>query len=260
MPRLLAFLCHPDDAEILVGGTLQILKNLGWEVGIATMTAGDRGSAQHTREEITRIRYEEAVAAARMLGAWYACAGLHDMEVYANAENARRTVEIMRRFDPDVVLAHSPSDYLLDHEESSRLVRQAAFALAMPLFQTGQVPPAPLGRRTPALYYADPVEGVDPMGNRVYPQFYVEITEAIDAKTNLLACHASQREWLRSYHGVDEYLLQMRKWAERAGREAGCGHAEGFRQHKGHGYCVEPVLQQALGARVHVRSGDPGRG
>ena len=40
-PRLLAVMAHPDDAEILVGGTLFHLKALGWEIGITTMTAGD---------------------------------------------------------------------------------------------------------------------------------------------------------------------------------------------------------------------------
>jgi len=44
VPRLLAVMAHPDDAEILVGGTLFHLKALGWELGILTMTAGDCGS------------------------------------------------------------------------------------------------------------------------------------------------------------------------------------------------------------------------
>ena len=80
-PRLLAVMAHPDDAEILVGGTLFHLKALGWELGIITMTAGDCGSATTPREEIARIRYAEAQAAAAYLGAWYACAGLMDVEV-----------------------------------------------------------------------------------------------------------------------------------------------------------------------------------
>ena len=157
-------MAHPDDAEILVGGTLFHLKDLGWELGIVTMTAGDCGSATMRREEIARIRYAEAQAAAAYLGAWYACAGLMDIEVIYNAENLRRVVEVMRRFDPDVVMTHSPVDYMLDHEEASRLARGATFALAVPNYETRQNPPARRGRATPALYYADAIGGEGPFG------------------------------------------------------------------------------------------------
>ena len=136
-------MAHPDDAEILCGGALLRLRDLGWEVGILTMTSGDCGSATHSREEISRIRLAEARAAAESIGAWYGCAGLMDVEIFANAENLRRVVEQMRRFAPDVVLTHSPVDYMVDHEETSRLARSAAFALSMPLYQTREIAPAP---------------------------------------------------------------------------------------------------------------------
>src|SRR5208283_1575906 len=163
-PRLLVVMAHPDDAEMLVGGTLFHLKELGWELGIATMTAGDCGSATAGREEIARVRCAEAQSAAAHLGAWYACVGLMDVEVTFNVENLRRWVEVMRRFVPDAVITHSPLDYMLDHEEASRLARGATFALAIPNYETRQNPPAQRGRATPALYYADATEGKDPMG------------------------------------------------------------------------------------------------
>jgi len=174
IPRVLAVMAHPDDTEILVGGTLFHLKGLGWELGILTMTAGDCGSSTTPRGEIARIRYAEAQAAADLLGATYACVGLLDLEVFTNVENLRRVVDSMRRFDPDIVITHSPVDYMLDHEEASRLVRGATFALAMPNYDTRQNPPAQVGRATPALYYADALEGTDPLGQRVYPHFYVD--------------------------------------------------------------------------------------
>src|SRR5699024_7924107 len=143
----------------------------------------------------------------------------------------RKTVELIREFAPDVVITHSPSDYMLDHEETSRIVRGAVFAAAIPLYNTRATPPAgPLGA-TPALYYGDPVGGVDPLGQRIYPQFYVDISARIEAKRRLLSHHESQREWLRSHHGIDEYLDRMTSWAAGYGRECGAAHAEGLRQH-----------------------------
>jgi LmbE family N-acetylglucosaminyl deacetylase len=249
MPTVLAFMAHPDDAEILVGGTLLELRRRGWQIGVATMTSGDCGSATHTRGEIAAIRAGEARAAAAMLGGEYACAGLEDVQVFCNAENVRRVVDVMRRFRPDAVLTHSPVDYMVDHEEASRLVRAAAFAVAMPLYETE----APVGLATPALYYADAVEGTDAMGERVWPQFYVDVTEQIESKREFLACHASQRDWLRAHHGIDEYLNRMTAWAEQYGKEAGVGFAEGLRQHLGHGYPHEPVIQAALADRIRRR-------
>jgi len=252
--RLLAAMAHPDDAEILIGGTLFHLKSLGWEIGIITMTSGDCGSASHSREEISRIRHAEAKAAADYLGAWYGCAGLMDVEIFANAENLRRVVELMRRFDPDVVITHSPADYMVDHEEASRLARSACFALSMPLYQTRQVAPAPATKSTPALYYADPVEGADAMGERVLPHFYIDITETLENKLEMLSLHKSQRDWLRAHHGVDEYLEQARRWCARYGRESGCSYAEGLRRHLGHGYPREPLLQNALNSKIKSKS------
>jgi N-acetylglucosamine malate deacetylase 1 len=256
-PRVLAVMAHPDDAEILVGGTLLLLKQVGCPLGIVTMTAGNCGSATFSEEEIASIRLGEARAAADLLGASYRCAGMRDVEVFYNAENVRTVVELMREFDPDIVLTHSPVDYMVDHEEASRLVRSAAFAAAMPLYSTHRPSPASPSRRTPALYYADPVQGIDPAGRRVVPQFYVDIGSTIDMKKELLARHVSQREWLRSHHGIDEYTLQMVAWAERYGFECGCRQAEGFRQHLGHGYPTGSRLQSALAGSIHspVRAG-----
>lgn len=253
-PRLLAAMAHPDDAEILIGGTLFHLKSLAWELGIMTMTSGDCGSATHTSEEISRIRQAEAKAAADYLGAWYGCAGLMDVEIFANAENLRRVVELMRRFDPDVVITHSPADYMVDHEEASRLARSACFALSIPLYQTRQVAPAPATKSTPALYYADPVDGVDAMGERVLPHFYVDITGTIEKKLEMLSRHKSQRDWLRAHHGVDEYLEQARRWGVSYGRECGRYYAEGLRQHLGHGYLHEPLLQNELKSIIELKS------
>lgn len=251
-PRLLAAFVHPDDAEILVGGILFHLKSLGWELEILTFATGDCGSAVQSTEEIARIRRAEAQAAADNLGASYACADMHDLEVHANAESLRVVVEQMRRFDPDVVITHSLVDYMLDHEETARRLRTAAFALVVPLFQTRQAPPAKPGGATPAIYYADPLEGLDFTGQRRYPQFYVDISAQLANKREMLSRHASQRDWLRSHHGVDEYVNNMTAWAAQYGRECGCAFAEGLRQHLGSGYPHAPVLENALAGLVRT--------
>ena len=51
MARILAIHAHPDDAEILAGGTLALLAGLGHQITIATFTPGDCGSKEMGPEE-----------------------------------------------------------------------------------------------------------------------------------------------------------------------------------------------------------------
>ena len=87
----------------------------------------------------------------------------------------------------------------------------------------------------------------------VQPSMYVDITKEIEFKAEMLACHASQRNWLLSHHKVDEYILSMKRFAERRGKEVNSGYAEGFRQHLGHGYPQDNILKSLLGDLVIVR-------
>ena len=63
----LGIFSHPDDAELMCIGTLSLLKKAGWKIHIATMTPGDKGSAEHTRAEISASRKNEAAQAAALL-------------------------------------------------------------------------------------------------------------------------------------------------------------------------------------------------
>src|ERR1043166_5787392 len=68
----LAFMAHPDDAEILCAGTLIRLADLGWQIHIATATRGDCGTMTHSADEISAIRSREAQEAASVIGAsWH---------------------------------------------------------------------------------------------------------------------------------------------------------------------------------------------
>ena len=62
----------------------------------------------------------------------------------------------------------------------------------------------------------------------------------------MLCCHASQRNWLMTHHGIDEYVLSMKRFAGERGKLAGCEYAEGFRQHLGHGYPQDNILKREL--------------
>ena len=250
MPKILAAFAHPDDIEFLCAGTLSLLVGTGWELRCCTLSGGDLGSPSGTREAIRNKRLKEAAVAAESLGGTYTWAGLDDFNIVYNHDSLRRVTDVIRRFDPDVVITHSPDCYMLDHEETSRLVRMACFSAAVPLFETGN---SPTGLGVPALYYSDAVEGKDKYGRPVMADFYIDIASTIEARTKALACHESQREWLRSHHGIDDYLAGCEKMARMHGERCGVTYAEGFRQHLGHSYPQENRLGKALHRHFRFR-------
>ena len=159
--KVLAFFAHPDDAEFLCAGTLALLHARGASVHIATMTAGDGGSAELPPAEISRIRLREAAQAAALLEGEHHCAGAQDLLIAYDPLNIRRVTEIVRRVRPDIVFTHSPQDYLLDHEITSQLVRAACFAASAPNVKTEVENAATATAQIPHLYYADTIEGRD---------------------------------------------------------------------------------------------------
>jgi LmbE family N-acetylglucosaminyl deacetylase len=96
------------------------------------------------------------------------------------------------------------------------------------------------------LYYCDPIEGIDPFGDEVEPTTYVNVTKQMKTKIKMLAAHASQREWLRAHHGMDEYIEAMKRHGVMRGEQAGVQYAEAFVQHRGHGYPHDDLLGKLL--------------
>lgn len=94
---VLAFLAHPDDAEILCAGILIRLHDLGWKVHIATATPGDCGSVTLLAQEIPEIRRQEAATAASRLGATYDCLVERDAQAIFNHDTNRKAIDLFRR-------------------------------------------------------------------------------------------------------------------------------------------------------------------
>lgn len=250
--RILAIHAHPDDIEFQCAGTLALLADAGHTLILATMTPGDCGSRDLPPDEIAAVRRAEARRAAEMLGAEYHCLEFRDLSIVIDLDSKRRVTELVRRARPDIVFTAPPVDYMDDHEATSRLARDAAFNASCPNYATRQWEPAPATEKIPHLYYVDPLEGRDLWGNPVEPHFHVDVTSAFDRKRDMLACHDSQRGWLRAQHGVDEYLESQERWSRARGAEIGVAHAEGFRQHLGHPYPHDNVLAKLL--PKHVKS------
>ena len=154
--RVLAVGAHPDDLEILCGGTLARYVRDGHDVVMCHATTGNMGSFVHSSEEISRIRLAEARSAAAVIGAEHATLGLADSEVNAaDPEQKRLVVDLVRDARPDVIITHDPHDYMGDHNEISKLVFECSFHATC---RTSRPIGPHHGNVTP-IYYMDTVFG-----------------------------------------------------------------------------------------------------
>ena len=240
---------HPDDAEFFCAGTLALLHQKGWDVHIATMTPGDCGTVQYSREEISRIRRAEATKAASILDGTYHCLECDDIFILYDRPTLLKAIELMRRVKPAIVFTTSPSDYMVDHEMASKLAQTACFACGVVNVETPGVEPF---EPIPHLYYMDPAEQKDKYGTKIKAGMIIDITDVADTKEKMLCCHESQRHWLMTHHGMDEYVNMMKDSDQKRGAEINSAFAEGFRQHLGHAYPHDNILKTELGDLVHI--------
>lgn len=243
----MCLMAHPDDCEILAGGTLALLSKKGWKTHVVTMTPGDCGSVDLGPQEIAAIRRKEGAAGAKILGAQYHCLESRDLYVTYDEATLRRALSLTRQIAPTLMITHSLVDYMIDHEQAAMIARGVTFGYAIPNACPG---PIARGSRIPYLYYADPIEGMDVYGDPVVPTTYVDITGSMATKRRALKAHASQRRWLMKHHGMDQYIQSMQEWSAMRGGTVGVRYAEGFRQHRGHPYPCDCILEKQLGKLI----------
>ncbi len=249
--RAFAVAAHPDDIEFLMAGTLILLKRAGYEIHYMNIANGSCGTAVHSKNEITEIRREEAMESAHLIGAVYHEPLVDDIAIFYEPALLARVAAIMREVSPEILLLHSPQDYMEDHQNSARLGATAAFTVGMLNFQTD--PEREAVEQQIAVYHAQPHGNQDILGDKIVPNIFVDITSVIDLKTKMLACHQSQKTWLDRSQGMDSYLHSMQTLSLEVGRMSGnFQYAEGWRKRLHYGFGSEEFspLEEALGEFV----------
>ena len=236
MPSVLAIASHPDDIEYLMVGTMLQLALRGWDLHYVNLCDGSKGSTQLDPKTCAETRLGEAKRSCELMGATFYEPIYRDMEACYTFENLAKVTAIVRKSRASIVLTHSPSDYMEDHETACRLAVSAAFSHGMPNLESN--PPVEPYYDPVTVYHAQPVGNRTPLGEIVMPHFFVDTTELIDKKIELLACHASQKEWLDESQGMDSYLQSMRDVNGETGKMSGqFQYAEGWRKHLHWGFC-----------------------
>jgi LmbE family N-acetylglucosaminyl deacetylase len=234
-PVVLAAAAHPDDIEFMMAGTLLRLKDAGCEIHLWNLANGCCGSNTLSREEAAAVRWKEAQASAASAGGTAHPPLFNDLEVFHDQPSLAKVAAVIRRIRPDIILTQSPQDYMEDHQNTTRLVVSGAFTRGMKNFPAD--PDIPPYDKPVALYHALPHGLCDGLRQTIKPHFFTDITGVLARKRAMLACHASQKQWLDETQGMDAYLDEMEKMSREVGRMSGTFEfAEGWRRHSHLGF------------------------
>jgi LmbE family N-acetylglucosaminyl deacetylase len=158
------------------------------------------------------------------------------MGVFYDRPSLATVSSVVRSIRPQIILTHSVQDYMEDHQNVSRLITSAAFGRAMPNFSP-EPPEAPYSDPV-RLYHAPPHGLLNGLGKAFRPDFLIDVSTVIEAKSRMLACHESQFAWLDDSQGMDTPVAEMKR-VGRALADLGSGleYAEGWRRHAFPGFC-----------------------
>jgi len=175
---ILAIGAHPDDVELIAGGTLIRAQMLGRSTGIVDLARGEMAS-RGTPE----LREKEAATAARIM-----CVsvrqnlGLPDGGIQNTPETRAKLAVVIRRLQPKVVITHSLHGRHPDHPMVAQLVRDACFVAGLKMIEPS----------TPAYRPLKVIHALSFREDNQKPTFVVDISESFEKKLQAIAAYESQ--------------------------------------------------------------------
>jgi bacillithiol biosynthesis deacetylase BshB1 len=219
---ILAFGVHPDDVELGCAGTIMAAIDQGKKVGIVDLTRGELG----TRGTPT-TRTQEAAAAAKIMG----------VDVRENLDMAdgffvndeahqRKIIALIRKYQPEIILANAPEDRHPDHGRSAKLVSDAAFLSGLRKVETiheGITQTA--WRPAYTFHYIQ--------DRFIQPSFVIDITAYMERKMEAVLAYGTQftnadTSEPQTYISSPQFLETVKARALMLGKRIGVGYAEGY--------------------------------
>ena len=219
---ILAFGVHPDDVELGCAGTIMAAIDQGKKVGIVDLTRGELGT-----RGTPATRTQEAASAANIMGV--SIRENLDMAdgFFANDEaHQRKIISIIRKYQPDIILANAPEDRHPDHGRSAKLVSDAAFLSGLRKIETMHDGSAQNAWRPAYTFHY--------MQDRfIQPSFVIDITKYMDRKIEAVLAYGTQFNSADSsepqtYISSPQFLETVKARALMMGKRIGVGYAEGY--------------------------------
>lgn len=219
---ILAFAAHPDDVELSASGTLMKHISMGMTVGIVDLTKGELGTRG---DEITRK--SEAANASTILGLHVReNLGLEDGFFENNSANKLKIIEVIRKYQPRIILANAIEDRHPDHGRAAKLVADAAFLSGLPKIITTHNDEQQKPHRPQALFHY-----IQDYYHK--PDFVVDVTAFVERKIDAIKAYKTQffdpdsTEPKTPISGEDFFEFITGRMMQ-FGRPSGFKYAEGF--------------------------------
>ena len=219
---ILALAAHPDDTELGCSGTLAVHIAAGQKVGIVDFTRGELGT-RGTPE----IRAKEAEASRQLQGvAVRENLGFADGFFVNDREHQLEIVKMIRKYQPDIVLANAIRDRHPDHGRGAALARDACFVSGLRKVETTLDGKSQTAWRPQRVYHYI-------QANHIAPDFVVDISEHWETKINAIMSFASQFDLEASdepqtYLTTPIFLKFIEARAQELGHSIGVAYGEGF--------------------------------
>jgi N-acetylglucosamine malate deacetylase 1 len=239
---VLCMMAHPDDAEIIAGGTLIKLKDQGYSVGIANFTRGEMGTRGDPEQ-----REREAVCATNIMGIDVLInLGFPDARIENIIENRDIVIRAIREYRPHLVITHDMNNRNPDHTHTSLLVRESCFTSGLTKYDTGQTPHRP----NKIIYGMEYFE--------VEASIFIDITDQFERKMHAISCHKTQifdpeKQDFPTYISSDRFIAEIQSRLRYYGSRIHTDYAEAFR-------VDTPVEISDLVEEVALRGRIPGQG
>ncbi len=219
---ILAFGAHPDDVDMSCGGTLAKQQSLGYRCGIVDLTRGDLGT-RGTPE----IRDKEAARAGEILKvAVRENLGFRDGFFLNDEEHQLQVVKMIRKYQPEIVIANAPTDRHPDHGKAAELLKTACFLAGLRRIETevdGQAQEAYRPRLL--LHYIQ--------FQNLKPNVILDIGDFIEAKLKAVEAFGSQfynpaSDEPYTVISSKSFIESIRYRSQDMGRLIGVEYGEGF--------------------------------
>lgn len=223
---ILVFAAHPDDAELTCSGTIMAHIAQGKKVGIVDFTRGELGTRGNAE-----TRRAEAEASSKIMG-------LHVREnvgfadgFFTNDEyHQRELIRMIRRYQPDIVLANAVEDRHPDHGKGAQLATDACFLAGLRKIETSDNGQPQKAWRPKVVYHYI-------QDRYIKPDFVVDISEFWPRKLEAIKAFKTQfasndNSEPQTYISTPEFLTFIEARATELGHQVGVRYGEGFTKEK----------------------------
>jgi bacillithiol biosynthesis deacetylase BshB1 len=219
---ILAFAAHPDDVEMSCGATIAKYASQGKKVGIVDFTKGQMGT-RGTPE----LRMEEAAKSFEILKlAVRENLGFEDIYFTNDMAHQLKVVEMIRKYQPEIILANAPEDRHPDHGRAAEVVKSAVFQSGLKKLESTFDGEAQMPWRPRSVYHYI-------QSTMLKPDFVEDVTGYWEQRNEAIMAFASQfhdpnADGPETFISSPEFMLMLDARGKMLGQSIGAKFGEGF--------------------------------